>query len=155
MLEAFPYPTVAGIRGHCVTGGLELALACDLLVCAEDARFGDTHARWGLVPTWGLTVRLPERVGHARAKELSFTGRIIDGRTAADIGLVDRCVPTDELEAAMASLTGQILANSRESTRISKALYRHRGTTERKAALEFERALPFGLPRDMAERLSW
>src|SRR4051812_10519853 len=74
-LEALPKPTIAKIKGHCFTGGLELALACDLLVAAESAQLGDTHGQWGLVPVWGMSVRLPERVGRSRAKELMFTSR--------------------------------------------------------------------------------
>jgi len=62
-IEQLPQPTIARIHGHCYTGGLELALACDVLVADESARFGDTHGQWGLVPIWGMSVRLPERVG--------------------------------------------------------------------------------------------
>ena len=61
-LEALPQPTIARIQGHCLTGGLELALGCDLLVAAESALIGDTHGQWGLAPIWGMSVRLPERV---------------------------------------------------------------------------------------------
>ena len=74
-LEALPQPTIARIQGHCLTGGLELALGCDLLVAAESALIGDTHGQWGLAPIWGMSVRLPERVGRAKAKELMFTSR--------------------------------------------------------------------------------
>src|SRR6266540_91250 len=97
-LENLPQPTVARIHGHCYTGGLELALACDLLIASESAKLGDTHGQWGLVPIWGMSIRLPERVGRSTAKELMFTSRRIDGRTAEAIGLVDRCVADDELE---------------------------------------------------------
>lgn len=74
-LEALPQPTIARLHGHCFTGGLELALGCDLLVAAESTELGDTHGQWGLVPIWGMSVRLPERVGTATAKELMFTSR--------------------------------------------------------------------------------
>lgn len=154
LLESFPLPTVAKIRGHCLTGGLELALACDLLICADDARFGDTHGRWGMVPTWGLTVRLPERVGRSRARELSFTGRQVSGEVAASIGLADHSVPADRLDDAVAALTAEIARSSRESNRIYKALYAERGDAERTRALAFERSLPYGLPFDMRERLA-
>src|SRR5439155_13176505 len=100
LLEALPKPTVAKIRGYCFTGGLELALACDLLVAAASAQFGDTHGQWGLVPVWGMSVRLPERVGRSRAKQLMFTARRIDAVTAAGLGLVDRSVADEELDAA-------------------------------------------------------
>ncbi|MGB1629816.1 MAG: enoyl-CoA hydratase/isomerase family protein, partial [Acidimicrobiales bacterium] len=103
-LEQLPMPTIARIHGHCYTGGLELALGCDLLIGAESARLGDTHGQWGLVPVWGMSVRLPERVGISTAKELMFTSRRIDGREAGRIGLLDRVVADDELESTVASL---------------------------------------------------
>ena len=153
LLEALPKPTIAKIRGYCFTGGLELALACDLLVAAGSAQLGDTHGQWGLVPAWGMSVRLPERVGRARAKELMFTSRRISAATAAEIGLVDRCVPDDELDASVAALAAEIIANSWGTNRIDKALLAARSGMPRTAALLFERSLPFGFPADLAERM--
>ena len=66
-LATMPVPVVAAVRGHCLTGGLELALAADIIIAAEDAKFGDTHAKWDIVPIWGLSQRLPRRIGNARA----------------------------------------------------------------------------------------
>src|SRR5690606_21454049 len=108
-LEQLAQPTIARIHGHCYTGGLELALACDLLIADESARLGDTHGQWGLVPIWGMSVRLPERVGRSAAKELMFTSRRISGAEAAAIGLVDRCVPDAELDATVAALAAEIV----------------------------------------------
>lgn len=153
-LESLPCPTIAKIRGHCLTGGLELALGCDLLVAADSASLGDTHGHWGLVPVWGMSVRLPERVGQARARELSFTSRRIDGRTAERYGLVDHCVADPDLDATVALLAAEITANSPGANRISKRLYAQARTLSRRAALDSERTLPFGLPDDMTERLS-
>ncbi len=153
-LERLPQPTIARIHGHCFTGGLELALACDMLIAAESTRLGDTHGQWGLVPIWGMSVRLPERVGRSTAKELMFTSRRIDGRTAATIGLVDRCVPDDELDDAVAALAGEILANSRGTNRIVKQLFVAQSDLGRTQALLHERTLPFGMPEDMQERMS-
>lgn len=152
-LEALPQPTIARIQGHCFTGGLELALACDLLVAAESTRFGDTHGQWGLAPVWGMSVRLPERVGRSTAKELMFTSRRIDAATAAAIGLVDRCVPDDELDAVVDALAVEVLANSRGTNRIVKRLVADRAERTRTEALLHERELPHGLPDDMAERM--
>lgn len=152
-LEALPQPTIAQIHGHCVTGGLELALGCDLLITAESTRFGDTHGQWGLVPIWGMSVRLPERVGRSRAKELMFTARRIDGTEAARIGLADRCVPDDALEGAVADLAAEIAANSWGTSRIDKALIRAGAGMRRDEALAYERTLPFGRPSDTARRL--
>lgn len=152
-LEALPQPTIARILGHCYTGGLELALACDLLVGSETAKLGDTHGQWGLVPVWGMSVRLPERVGRSTAKELMFTSRRIDGRTAATIGLLDRCVADDELDGAVAELAGAIVANSAGTNRIVKTLLADRAERTRSDALLHERQLPHGVPDDMAERM--
>jgi enoyl-CoA hydratase/carnithine racemase len=131
---------------------MELALACDLLVAGESAQFADTHATWGLVPIWGMSVRLPERVGVARAKELAFSCRLVSGREAEQIGLVERCVPDDSLDAVVTELTGQILAGSWDTHRMTKALHAARPTMTRSAALDYERTRPYGLPRDREQR---
>jgi enoyl-CoA hydratase len=153
-LEQLPQPTIAAIRGHCFTGGLELALACDLLVATESAQLGDTHGQWGLAPVWGMSVRLPERVGRSRAKELMFTARRIRGTEAAAIGLVDRVVPDDDLDAAVAALAAEIVGNSWGTSRIDKALIAAHGGEARAAALRFERSQPFGQPDDASSRVA-
>jgi enoyl-CoA hydratase/carnithine racemase len=153
-LERLPQPTIARLHGHCFTGGLELALACDLLIAAESTKLGDTHGQWGLVPVWGMSVRLPERVGRSTAKELMFTSRRIDGREAAAIGLVDRCVPDDDLDDAVDELAREILANSDGTNRIVKRLIAAQSELGRTEALLHERSLPFGMPDDMSERMS-
>jgi enoyl-CoA hydratase len=153
-LERLPLPTIAKIRGHCFTGGLELALACDLLIAAESAQLADTHGQWGLVPVWGMSVRLPERVGSARAKELMFTSRRISGVVAASYGLVDRCVADDQLDTAVSALVEEIRANSPGTNRICKQLLAAHAQTPRGLALELERAAAFGRPDDTAERLT-
>jgi enoyl-CoA hydratase len=111
-LANLPQPVVAVVHGHCVTGGLELALAADLILAAESARFADTHARFGLAATWGLTQRLPRRIGPYRAREMMFTGRVFGGREAAEIGLASRCVPDADLESATAELVESITRGS-------------------------------------------
>ncbi|MFE5285181.1 enoyl-CoA hydratase/isomerase family protein [Nocardia sp. NPDC056611] len=154
MLEEFPVPVIGKIRGHCFTGGLELALACDFLVAGDTAQFGDTHSQWGLAPVWGMSVRLPERVGMARAKELSFTARRISGVEAADIGLVNHCVSDVGLDEFVARLAAQIAANSAGSNRIYKSLYANSRDLPRAEALQTETDLPFGMPDDAMERLT-
>ena len=106
-LEQLPQPTIAKVRGHCFTGGLELALGCDLIVASAASTFGDTHGQWGMVPVWGMSVRLPERVGLSTAKKLMFTARRIDGTEAARIGLADEVVRDDEFDAAAAALAAR------------------------------------------------
>ncbi|MGH1503389.1 MAG: enoyl-CoA hydratase/isomerase family protein [Acidimicrobiales bacterium] len=152
-LEQLPQPTIARIQGHCYTGGLELALGCDLLVAGESAKLGDTHGQWGLVPIWGMSIRLPERVGRSTAKELMFTSRRIGGAEAARLGLVDRCVADDELDGTVAALANEIAANSAGTNRIVKRLLADRQERTRTDALLHERALPHGMPDDMAERM--
>ena len=88
---------IGAVNGVAVTGGLELALACDFLIASDRARFADTHARVGVMPGWGLTVLLPQRIGVARAREMSVTGNFIDAQQAYEWGLVNHVVPHDQL----------------------------------------------------------
>jgi enoyl-CoA hydratase len=92
-------PIIGAINGAAVSGGLELALACDFLIASERARFADTHARVGVMPGWGLTVALPQAIGLRRAKQMSFTGNYVDATTALAWGLVNDVVAHDELVA--------------------------------------------------------
>jgi enoyl-CoA hydratase/carnithine racemase len=153
-LEALPQPVIGKVRGHCLTGGLELVLGCDLIVAGESASFGDTHGKWGMAPVWGMSVRLPERVGRAAAKELMFSGRRIDGREAERIGLANRCVPDAELDDTVGALAADIVANSWGTSRIDKQLLAASAQQMRSNALAHERTAPFGFPEDMAERLA-
>jgi len=152
-LEALPQPVIGKIHGYCFTGALELALACDFLVTTETTTFADTHGKWGLVPVWGMSVRLPERVGRAVAKELMFTSRRIDGREAVRIGLVNRCVADGELDGAVAALAAEIVANSWGTNRIDKQLLADSAARPRPDALHHERGTPHGVPDDMAARM--
>ena len=90
-------PVIGAINGAAVTGGLELALYCDILIASEQARFADTHARVGLLPTWGLSVRLPQKVGVGMARRMSLTGDYLSAADALRAGLVTEVVPHDEL----------------------------------------------------------
>jgi enoyl-CoA hydratase len=90
-------PILVAVNGACVTGALEIALACDIIVASERARFADTHARIGLIPAWGMSARLPRAVGLRKAKELSLTGNFVDAAEALRLGLVNHVVPHEEL----------------------------------------------------------
>lgn len=153
-LDQLPQPTIAKIRGHCFTGGLELALGCDFLFAADSATLGDTHGQWGLVPIWGMSIRLPERVGRSTAKELMFTSRRISGEQAEQIGLVDRACAESKLDASVEALAREITENSRDTNRIVKQLLRSHAECSRTHALAFERQAPFGMPSDRKERMS-
>jgi enoyl-CoA hydratase len=104
-------PVIGAVNGVAVTGGFELALACDFLVASERARFADTHARVGIQPGWGLTVALPQAVGLRRARELSFTGNYLDAATAASWGLVNHVVDHDELMSVTLGLAHDVAGN--------------------------------------------
>jgi len=96
-MEACPKPIVGAVNGVAITGGFEVALACDVLIAATNARFADTHARVGILPGWGLSAKLSRTIGLMRAKELSLTGNFLDAKTAYEWGLVNRVVEPDEL----------------------------------------------------------
>lgn len=153
-LEQLPQPVVGAIHGHCFTGGLELALGCDLLVAAESAQFADTHSKWGLAPVWGMSVRLPERVGLSTAKLLMFTSRRLTAAEALSIGLVDQVVADDRLGETVDALTAEINANAKGSNRICKALLRDSRGADRQHALNRERTMPYGIPEEFADRLT-
>jgi enoyl-CoA hydratase len=96
-IDAFEGPVIGAINGYATTAGFELALACDILIASTEARFADTHARVGMIPGWGLSVRLPRLIGINRAKEISFTGNFITAEQAEKWGLVNRVVPPEDL----------------------------------------------------------
>tara|TARA_R110002049_G_scaffold12576_8_gene56174 strand:- start:7127 stop:7897 length:771 start_codon:yes stop_codon:yes gene_type:complete len=96
-MEAFDGPIIGAINGHCITGGFEMALACDMLIAAESARFADTHARVGMLPGWGLSQKLPRLIGLARAREIAFTGAPVFAQQAYEWGLVNHVVADAEL----------------------------------------------------------
>lgn len=96
-IEQCRKPVIGAINGVAITGGFEVALACDVLVASTNARFADTHARVGIAPGWGLSQKLSRMIGISRAKELSFTGNFLDAATAQDWGLVNHVVEPDEL----------------------------------------------------------
>ena len=121
-LANLPQPVISAVHGHCYTGALELALAGDLTIAAESARFADTHAKWALTPVWGMSQRLPRRVGTYKAREMMLTCRTISGREAAAIGLANECVTDAEFDARLAALAAEILANSWFSHRANKRL---------------------------------
>lgn len=121
-LANLPQPVIAAVRGHCYTGALELALACDLLVAAESARFADTHAKWALTPWWGMSQRLPRRVGVSKAREMMLLGRTYTGAQAQEMGLANFCVPDDAFDDEVAHIAQEILAGSWFSHRANKRL---------------------------------
>jgi enoyl-CoA hydratase len=110
VVEDMEVPVIAAVNGFAVTGGFELALACDIMIAADSARFADTHARVGVMPGGGMTARLPQAVGIRKAKELSLTGNYLSAQEAEKLGLVNRVVPKDQLMDVARELAAQILS---------------------------------------------
>lgn len=107
-IELCRKPVIGAINGVAITGGFEVALACDILIASENARFADTHARVGVMPGWGLSQKLSRLIGISRAKELSFSGNFLDAATAERWGLVNRVVAAEELLPAARKLAADI-----------------------------------------------
>src|SRR6202046_2043694 len=110
-------PVIGAINGAAVTGGLELALYCDILIASEHARFADTHARVGLLPTWGLSVRLPQKVGVGVARRMSLTGVYLSAEDALRAGLVAEVVPHRHLLPAARGVASSIVGNNQDAVR--------------------------------------
>lgn len=123
LLETMPQATIARVHGICFTGGLEVSLGCDFMIAAHEARFADTHAKLGFVPMWGLSQRLPRRVGTQRAKEMSFTAREYSGLEAVEIGLALKSVSLAELDACVLQLAEDILKTNQRSVSTYKKMY--------------------------------
>lgn len=119
-LEAFPGPVIGAVHGVAITGGFELALACDLLLASTEARFADTHARIGVMPGWGLSQKLPRLIGRGRAREMAFSGNFIDAATAERWGLVNRVLPEAELLPAALALAADMVSALPEALRAYK-----------------------------------
>ena len=153
-LAELPQPVIVAVQGGCYTGGLELALAGDIIVAAESASFADTHGKFALVPAWGMSQRLPRRVGPWKAREMSFTGLPVSGAEAARIGLANHCVPDTDLDAKVRELREAIAAQSRHSVFAYKRLYREAADLPLAAGLAHEVFYGAGVGPDFAERVS-
>ncbi len=123
IIRKMPQVAMVEIHGHCYTGATEIMMFFDLIVAADDAKIGDTHAKWGIMPTWGMTQRLPRLVGLNKAKELSFTCQPISGKEAERIGLVNRAVPLEDLSKVSLEMANAILQNSAQTIAALKQLY--------------------------------
>lgn len=123
-LGRLPVPVVAAINGTCRAGGFELLLAADLVLVANEARIGDVHTPFGVMPGGGSTQRLPRVVGMQRAMDIILTGRWLDGREAAALGLALRSVPRGELDAAVEDLVAHFRSGSRRCLSEVKAVMR-------------------------------
>lgn len=121
-LAKLPQPVITAVHLHCFTGALELALAGDVILCSENSRFGDTHAKFALTPIWGMSQRLPRRIGRARAMDMMITARTVKGPEAAEIGLANHCYADDMFDAEVDAYCKSVLENSWFSLRANKKL---------------------------------
>lgn len=154
LMEKMPKPVIAAVHGHCYTGALEVALAADFIIAAGDARFGDTHAKFALTPVWGMSQRLPRRVGIATAKRLMFTADILDAEEAVRIGLAELVIDDDNFENEIASLAKRISANSPFSQAAVKRLLEANDAQPIDAGLQREVMDSEGTGPDMEDRIA-
>jgi enoyl-CoA hydratase len=131
-------PVIGAINGAAVTGGLEFALYCDILVASQQARFADTHARVGLLPTWGLSVRLPQKVGVGVARRMSLTGDYLSAADALRAGLVTQVVPHDQLLDTARQVGASIVGNNQKAVRALLASYHRIDAAQTDAGLWIE-----------------
>ncbi len=139
-IETCTKPVIGAINGVAITGGFEVALACDILIASENARFADTHARVGILPGWGLSQKLSRLIGIYRAKELSLSGNFLDARTAQAWGLVNRVVPHGELLTAARKLATDIASVPPQTASAYKKLIDDGFALPYGAAIELETA---------------
>ncbi|MEM7358179.1 MAG: enoyl-CoA hydratase/isomerase family protein [Pseudomonadota bacterium] len=153
-LAELPVPVIAKVHGYCFTGALELALACDLIFIDADTVLADTHSQWGLSPIWGMTQRLPRRVGTARAKDLMFSSRRVPADEALRIGLVDYVVPSGQLDQVVKDYAQGLVKNSSHSQRISKEILATTDGLRLTEGLDYEYLHSPGACEDMEDRIA-
>jgi enoyl-CoA hydratase len=153
-LASLPQPVIAQVQGYCFTGALELALAADLIFVDSDTKLADTHSKWGLSPVWGMTQRLPRRIGAARAKDMMFSSRLIGADEALQIGLVDRVVPVGSLADEVNGYASAVVDNSSHSHQVCKKIIEATDGLRIHEGLDYEYTNSPGACNDMAERLA-
>ncbi|MEE2929151.1 MAG: enoyl-CoA hydratase/isomerase family protein [Pseudomonadota bacterium] len=153
MMEKLPKPVIAAVHGHCYTGALEVALAADFILAARSAKFADTHAKWALTPIWGMSQRLPRRVGIATAKRLMFTAETVTADTAFQMGLCEAVYDDDSFESDLRAFAKQILSNSAFSHAANKRLLEATDADPIDAGLQWEVTENEGVGPDMQARI--
>ena len=137
-IEEFPVPVIAAVRGYALGGGCELAIACDLRVIGESAKMGQPEVKLGIIPAAGGTYRLPRLIGLGRARELVYTGRMVDADEALRIGLANRVVPDAEVVEAALALADEIARNGRLAVRGAKRTLNALSRPGQENAIAFE-----------------
>lgn len=154
MMEKLPKPVIAAVHGHCYTGALEVALAADFILASASAKFADTHAKWALTPIWGMSQRLPRRVGIATAKRLMFTAETVRAEDAMRIGLCEIIFEDEEFGAEIERFARSILANSSFSHAANKHLLEATDNDALDAGLQWEISENEGVGPDMHDRIA-
>lgn len=137
--ENLEKPVIAAINGYALGGGLEVAMSCDLRIAAENAKIGQTEINIGLIPGWGGTQRLTRLVGMTKAKEMVFTGRIIDAKTAEQIGIVNMVVPSDKFRETVSQFAKDLASKAPVALKVAKALINKGSDIGLESALALER----------------
>jgi len=143
-IEALGKPVIAAINGFALGGGTEIAMACDIRIASENAQVGQTEINLGLIPGWGGTQRLPRYVGKGIAKEMIFTGKRIDAKTAERLGLINAVVPADQLKAKVKELATELVGKPPIAIKLLKALINNSTETHPDIGL-WQEAEAFGL----------
>ncbi|MEM0985643.1 MAG: enoyl-CoA hydratase/isomerase family protein [Pseudomonadota bacterium] len=154
LMEKLPKPVIAAVHGHCYTGALEVALAADFILASSSAKFADTHAKWALTPIWGMSQRLPRRVGAATAKRLMFTAETVRADEALRLGLAELVYPEDTFWADVEAYARQTLANSPFSHAANKRLLEATDNDALDAGLQWEIMENEGVGPDMHDRVN-
>lgn len=121
-LENLEKPVIAALNGYALGGGLEVAMSCDLRIASENSRMGQTEINIGLIPGWGGTQRLTRLVGRTKAKEMVFTGKMIDAKTAEQLGIVNMAVPADKFRETVRQFALDLASKAPVALRVAKAL---------------------------------
>jgi len=140
-IETLSKPVIAVVKGYAFGGGLELVLSCDLVIATEDARFGQTEINVGLIPGVGGTQRLPRAIGIRKAKELIYTGQVIDAQEAYRLGLVNKVVPKEKLDEALNEVLTQIKSKSPLILKLAKQAVNKAFETDLLTGLDYESEL--------------
>ena len=152
-LSGLPQPVISAVHSHCYTGALELALAGDLILASEDAKFADTHAKWALTPVWGMSQRLPRRVGRTKAKEMMLTARTVGAEEAAALELANQVLPAENFIEHVHHFCQEMLSLSWFTLRANKRLMQDTDGMGLDAGLAHEIFKSEGRGPDMAERI--
>ena len=153
-LTELPQPVISAVHGHCYTGALELALAGDLILASEGAKFADTHGKWALQPVWGISQRLPRKIGNAKATEMMLTARTYTGAEALAMGLVVQVYADADFEIEVLAYCRQMLENSWHSLRGYKTLLNATDGMSLGEGLAYEVYNGVGTGPDMDERIA-